>query len=145
MTRWHSLSDRDTGVAIFTDDALKDIRKLDASDGKDALTAIINCLSNAAPESVIEKDYETCRALQQLRQGDMRLYVMLHTHLPDYNILWVFAARKHEYRNIGKFDAQACAKLQILKQNSTVDEVEQYIEANDALTASDLRELHDKL
>jgi hypothetical protein len=139
----HPLSD-DTGVAIFTKSVLKEISTLDKMKSEQALTAIINCLRSAVPESVIEKSYETCAELQQLRQGDLRIYVTLITHIEGYDVLWVFAIKKHRYRNLGKFDAQACAKVNQLRR-MTADTVEEYLDSNNALTVSELIELRASL
>lgn len=143
--RKHSLSDVDDGVAIFSNSATEEIRSLDATKSRSALTAIINCLESPAPESVVEKAYETCAELEQLRQGDLRLYVKLVTGIPEYDVLWVFAVRKHRYRNLGKFDAEACEKVQVLRTLTDGDQVEQYLADNDALELSDLKRFREQL
>ncbi|MFC7216188.1 hypothetical protein ACFQO4_19175 [Saliphagus sp. GCM10025334] len=142
--RWHSLSNPDDGVAIFHPKVESEIRKLDNTQARDALTAMINCLENDVPESVIEKTYETCKELQQLRQGDLRLYVLLATYVPEYNVLWVFAVKKHRYRNLGKFDARACQKANVLRK-LTATRVEDYLEENEALTVDELKALRESL
>lgn len=121
MVRKHSLSDVDDCVAIFTDSVAAEIKDLDATKSRAALTAIINCLESPVPESVVEKPYETCEELAQLRQGDLRLYVALVTSVPAYDVLWVLAVRKHRYRNLGKFDAEACRKVQRLRALTDAD------------------------
>lgn len=144
MVREHSLSTDDTAVAIFHSEAEREIGRLDATDSNDALTAIINCLSHPVPESVIEKGYENCKELQQLRQGDLRLYVTLVTDIPDYTVLWVFAVKKHRYRNLQKFDARACGKVRALREISP-DEIEGYLQRNEALTLEKLRQTREQL
>lgn len=143
MPREHPLSD-DKGVAVFTTSALKEIKTLDTTQSRKALTGIINCLDSPVPESVIEKGYETCAELQQLRQGDLRIYVTLITEIEGYNLLWVFAIKKHRYRNLGKFDAQACQKVKSLRE-TTAETIETYLDANNALTVSELGELRETL
>ncbi|WP_353635657.1 hypothetical protein ABSL23_17325 (plasmid) [Halobacterium sp. NMX12-1] len=145
MTREHSLSDTDDGVVIFTDSAEQEIRDLDATQSRDALTAILNCLRNPVPESVIEKTYETCQELQQLRQGKLRIYCKLVTAIPGYNVLWIFAVKKHQYRNLGKFDAQACGKTAELNDITQRSKVESYLSRNQALTVPELEDLKDQL
>jgi len=142
--REYSLSDTDTGVAIFIESARKEIGDLDKTQSWQALTAIINCLNSPAPRTVVEKAYETCAELQQLRQGGLRLYVRLITDVDDYNVLWVFAVKKHRYRNIGKFDAKACAKVNSMDRLTGADEVEQYLAENDALTLAELKDLREQ-
>lgn len=145
MGKEHSLSDTDEGIAIFTDSAEKEIGKLDPTQSRAALTAIINCLDNPVPRSVIEKPYETCRELEQLRQGDLRLYVTLIEDVPDYNILWIFAIKKHRYRNLGKFDQQACEKVRDLRNRMDSETIGSYLDRNEALTLEDLKELKETL
>lgn len=145
MVRKHSLSNTDEGVAIFVDPAEKEVRKLDATQSRTALTAIINCLDNDVPKSVIEKPYETCQELEQLRQGDLRIYVKLVTDLQGYTLLWIFAVKKHRYRNLGKFDARACRKVADLEEVTGVEEVETYLDGNEALTVGELKGLRGQL
>lgn len=141
----HSLSDTDEGVAIFTDSVEKEIRNLDTTRSRDALTAIINCLDSPVPASVVEKPYETCEELEQLRQGGMRLYVKLVTDVPLYDVLWVFTVKKHRYRNLGKFDVEACRKVAVLGAITDEDSVERYIDRNEALTLEELKRLRERL
>lgn len=152
MTRRYSLSDPTDGVAIFHPDARDEIQSLDATQSRKALTAIINCLESPAPESVIEKPYETCQELEQLRQGELRLYVKLVTDVPGYNILWIFSVKKHQYRNLGKYDARACQRVAALGDITTEEEaeryrkeIERYLERNDALNLDDLKQLREQL
>lgn len=144
MVRKHSLSNTDEGVAIFVDPAEKEVRKLDATQSRTALTAIINCLDNDVPESVIEKPYETCQELEQLRQGDLRIYVKLVTGLDGYTVLWIFAVKKHRYRNLGNFDARACRIVAGLDR-TTNEEAEDYLSDKEMLTVEELRDLRDRL
>lgn len=140
MVRKHSLTDTGESVAIFTDSVEKDVRRLDATDSREVLTALINCLESPAPESVIEKSYETCRELQQLRQGDLRIYVTLFTEVPKYEVLWVFAVKRHRYRNLGKFDAEACRKARKIRKLTDTVEAEQYLSQRQAMTVRELRQ-----
>lgn len=144
MVREHSLSDTDEGVAIFTTSAEKELRKLDSTQSYAALTAILNCLESPVPSSVIEKTYETCKELQQLRQGDLRIYCKLISNVPDYTVLWVFAVKKHQYRNLGKYDAQACKKTARLGSFTDREQVEEYIRANEALSVDRLKKLREE-
>lgn len=102
-------------------------------------------MTNSVPSSVIEKTYETCQERQQLRQGDLRIYVTLIESGPDYVVLWVFAVKKHRYRNLGKFDAEAGRRVAELKHTTTTPQVETYLENNQALSVGDLRDLREKL
>jgi len=145
VVREHSLSNIDVGVAIFQERAEKEIHNLDSTQSRDALTAMVNCLSSSVPTSVVEKAYKTCSELEQLRQGDLRIYVKLVTDVPNYNVLWVFAVKKHRYRNLGKFDARACKKVMALESVSTPDEIEQYLADRQALTVQDLKDLRNQL
>ena len=101
-------------------------------------------MDSTVPESVIEKGYETCAELQQLRQGDLRIYVTLITEIDGYNLLWVFAIKKHRYRNLGKFDAQACQKVKSLRK-TTAETIETYLDANNTLTVAELIKLRESL
>lgn len=139
------MSNSDDSVAIFTKSVRKEIYELDPTQSRDALTAIINCLDNPIPENVIEKAYETCAELQQLRQGDLRIYVKLVTSIPGYNVLWVFAVKKHRYRNIGKYDAEACGKAEDLRVLTDATNIEAYLARNEALTVEALENLREQL
>lgn len=142
--RKYSLSTDDQPVAIFSNEVETEIRNLDPTKSRKALNAIITTLESPAPESVIEKTYETCKELQQLRQGSLRIYVLLVTEIPGYTILWVFAIKKHRYRNIGKFDAQACRKLHVLREK-VGESIEEFLETENALTLERLREIKSRL
>lgn len=139
------MSGTDEGVAVFTDSAEREVHDLDPSRSEEVLSAIINCLDSPAPESVIEKADETCEELEQLRQGGMRLYVKLVTNIPTYDVLWVFAVRKHRYRNLGKFDIRACQKVAELGSITDEESVKRYVDRNDALTVAELKELREQL
>ncbi|WP_135823055.1 hypothetical protein [Halostella litorea] len=145
MVREHSLSDTDEGVAIFHEKAAAEIHDLDATKSRNALSAMITCLASPAPESVVEKAYATCEELEQLRQGDLRIYVKLVTDIPEYVVLWVFAVKKHRYRNLGKFDARACRKVAAFNPIESVDDVEAYLADQQALSVDELRDLKARL
>lgn len=145
VVRKHSLSDPDDAVAIFTESVEEDIRNLDATKSRAALNAIVTCLESPAPESVVEKPYRTCEELEQLRQGNLRLYVKLVSDLPAYDVLWVFAIRKHRYRNLGKFDAEACRKVADLRTLTATEAVDRYLADVEALTLAELRALQEEL
>jgi hypothetical protein len=74
----------------------------------------------------------------------MRLYVKLFTHIPKYDVLWVFAVKKHRYRNLGKFDAQACRKVAELGDTTDEESVEWYLDRNEALTLEELQNLREQ-
>lgn len=144
MVEAFTLSWDEDRVAIFTREATKNIQKKgDAEVSNALLTAVISCLQRAKPQHEIEKGYADCAELQQLRQGNWRIYCRYVHDLPEYGVLWIFAIRKHQYRNPKKFDAEACAQVEQLASLTTVGQVEGYLDRNEAMTIEELKELRE--
>lgn len=133
------LSD-DERVAIFANRSLSSIRDLDKTDREQVLKRLIATLESPAPSRFIEKRFTGCEELEQLRAGDyLRIYCRLVQKVPKYDVLFVFGVTAHRYRNLARYDEQARRKVRELIRRTTEEGVQSYVDANDALTAEDLR------
>lgn len=139
------LSD-DESVAIFTDRSLSAIRDLDRTDKEQVLKRLIAMLESPAPSRFIEKRFAGCEELEQLRAGDyLRVYCRLVRNAPGYNILFVFGITAHKYRNLARYDEQAQRRIREVTRQTSDEDVNTYVEENDALAAADLRGILDTL
>lgn len=145
MVRSFSLSWDEDRYVVFAEKGLSHLQNLDQGHSRTVLSCLINCLENARPQSVVEKGYQNCQELQQLRQGDWRLYVRYIGSPPGYGLLFVFAIRRHRYRNLGKFDAEACAMVERVKGLTDTSAIEGIIESNEALSVDELKELRESM
>ena len=65
--------------------------------------------------------------------------------LLDYHILWIFAVKKHRYRNLGKYDQRACERLAELREKTATEGGEPFLKRSGALTVAELKELGEDL
>lgn len=128
-----------TNVAIFVQPTYDDLATLDNREREQFLRRLQTLLESDAPRRYVEKSFSSCEELQQFRAGDyLRAYCRLVMDVHGYNVLFLFRISKHNYRQLGRFDARACDRLAELTAIRSVSDVESYLDERDAMTAGDV-------
>lgn len=139
------LSD-DENVVVFVRPTLSDLEGLDGGEREQFLKRLLRTLESDAPDHYVEKAFSNCDELQQFRAGRyLRGYCRLVMGVAGYNVLFLFHVTKHNYRQLDLYDARACKRVSELTDLSSVGDVEEYLDAHDAMTVEDVRDVLDNL
>jgi hypothetical protein len=140
------LSDEET-VLIFAGEALSNYEGLDAG----AQRTVIECLQQVmgAETPPTAQRYERIANLDIIRCGDQpRLYTKMVENIPEenvtYHVIFLFYIDYfHDYPHKAKAEYSRKAKQQAenLRSIAYLEDVEEYLEQNDAMTKADLDEL----
>lgn len=138
-------------MAIFTTKAARSLfhdlrKKRDLQ--RQFLSRLHDALTSATPQTFVEKPFDGVENLKQFRAGDvMRGYCVFADEPPGYNVFYLFQVTNHGYdRNpIARYDADAGEVLDELRRLLALDETEAYLAEHDALDATDLETVLDRL
>lgn len=145
VPRLVKLSD-DTNIAVLTKRFERSVRNFDRQEQIRVFKRIYRVLDSSAPHREVEKAYQDCEELQQLREGNyIRMYCRLVRNPPNYNILYVFEVDKHQGRNLQKFDESAKQAVREIEQRTTTEGVEDYLEEHNTFNSEDIGEILDRL
>lgn len=101
----------DDNVAVFLRPTHSSLAALDSTEQEQALGRLIELLESPAPQHHVEKPFQGCEELQQVRAGDyLRWCVHLERSLRGYNVLFVFDVVRHDYSNLEAYDERAQAR-----------------------------------
>lgn len=148
--REHELSS-DTTVAILHREAkecLFDELEKKRNLQRQFLSRLQAALESRTPGTYVEKPFRGVDHLVQFRAGDvMRGYCVFTDEPPSYDVFYFLAVTDHEYDAypVAKYDRKAGTVLDELRDLSTADAVEEYLDARNALHAVDVAALLDEL
>lgn len=150
MVRTHALTE-DESVAIFTTPASKslfqNLRKKPNLQ-RQFLSRLHDALTSPTPRAFVEKPYKGVENIEQFRAGAvMRGYCVFTDEPPEYNVFYLFQVTDHAYDRapVVRYDADAGAVLEELRDLSTVDETAAYLHERDALDAEAVERMLDRI
>lgn len=141
-----SLSDEETRV-IFAGEAAAGLAELDASQQEEVLQRLLNIVTSEAPPSAFV--YEQIANLDIITVGDQgRLYTKVVDEIPrgdtEYHIIFLFFIDPyHDYphKALAEYSTSAEQKAEAATALESVDDVDEYLAAYDALDEADLQDL----
>lgn len=142
------LTDEETRV-IFAGEAATNFGALEGSEQRQIISRLVDILqSEAIPSALV---HEQIGNLDIYTAGDqIRLYCKVVDQIPrenaEYHVIYLFYIDDdHDYarEQLATYSPQAADKAEVVTALSTVDDVEAYLDAHDALDADDLHELRE--
>lgn len=142
MTRY-SLSDEET-VVIFADEARTNLEHIDATKQRSVVSRLEDIADSSVPPTGFRR--ERIGNLDIVAAGDTaRLYTKIAENIPQndtrYHIVYVFYIDSdHEYARseLATYNRRAQQVVERIREFEHVDRVDDYLRAENALTAADL-------
>lgn len=120
---------------------------LDKTEQLQVFKRVYTTLDSNSPDYFIYEALEGHEELEVIRAGEyLRIYCRLVMGIPQgtkmYNVLFLFYVDKHRYRSAvtRRFDRRAADRVDSVTGLETVDDVEEFLEENDAEDADYLAE-----
>lgn len=112
------------------------------------LSRLLDALTSETPQAFVEKPFQGVRHLKQFRAGDlMRGYCVFADEPPEYNVFYLFQVTDHRYSRqpVTRYDDDAGEVRQELRDLGTIEETERYLDKHDAMDASAIKQILDRL